>query len=62
MNTSQLIIKIRQVNAWQNDNKIIYITKRLKPQLQGGYHMWIITQIIISSVIMLRVSVDICLP
>ena len=37
--TSRLIIKTRQVNARQNDNKIINITKRLQPQLQGGYSM-----------------------
>ena len=60
MNTiSQLIIKTRQVNAQQNDNKIIYITKKLWPQLQGGYSMRTITQIITSNNIMLWVSVDI---
>ena len=37
--TCQLIIKTRWVNAWQNDNKIIYITKRLWPQLQAEYCM-----------------------
>ena len=61
MNTaSQLIIKTRQVNAQQNDNKIIYITQRLQPQLQAEYHMQMITQAIIFNVVMLWVSADIC--
>ena len=42
-------------------NKIIYITKRIKTQLQGEYHMQTITQIINSNAAMLWVSVDICL-
>ena len=59
--TSQLIIKTRQVNVWQNDNKIIYIIKRLQPQLQGEYCMQTIAQIITSNAVMLQVSADICL-
>ena len=59
--TSQLIIKTRRVNAQQNDNKIIYITKKLQPQLQGGYSMQTIAQIVTSNTIMLWVSADICL-
>ena len=59
--TSWPIIKTRWVNAWQNDNKIIYITKRLQPQLQDEYGMQTIAQIIIFNAIMLQVSADICL-
>ena len=40
-------------------NKIIYITRRLQLQLQGEYHMQIITQFITSNAIMLWVSADI---
>ena len=58
--TSQLIIKTRQVNTWQNDNKIIYIIKKLQPQLQGGYSMQAIAQIITSNAVMLWVSADTC--
>ena len=42
-----------------NKNKIIYITKRLWPQLQGEYHMQTIAQIITSNATMLWVSADI---
>ena len=45
----------------KKDNKIIYIIKRLWPQLQGEYHMQTITQIVISNAIMPQVSADICL-
>ena len=44
----------------RNKNKIIYITRRLWLQLQGEYHMEIITQIITSNAVMLWVSADIC--
>ena len=39
-------------------NKIIYITKRLQPQLQAEYCMQMIAQAIIFNAIMLWVSVD----
>ena len=40
-------------------NKIIYIPKRLWPQLQGEYCMQTIAQIITSNTIALQVSADI---
>ena len=46
----------------QNDNKIIYITKRLRPQLQAEYCMQTITQAIIFNAIMLQVSADMSTP
>ena len=53
--TNQPIIKTRWVNAQQDDNKIIYIPKRLQPQLQDKYHMRTIAQTIIFNAIMLWV-------